>query len=497
VELARPDADARGREGQPGAKREADRSLARSGPGVAGALSLQRKAGNRAVAREVARRRAARATLQRIRADGSGDSADGNIKATAIVEVNGLAGWQPKRLPVLFNSGETLATLRSWLANNYPMTYATTVTGTRKPFKQPEQTVLATAPLASQLGTQLQKDVVYKITLDVPLAATQALALYPGASTAPPEQQMRYIKLYESGQWQGAAKLAAQLPPAPTLQIKQPADPTRAMGDPWILPADIEHTLNDVNNVIEIAERPDLTPMLEVGDVYVSTTITGAETWPDVVRYRYRATGSAHADSFTIFTGTHGNVGGQKLNPSGTHWDPEAGTKANAPEFPKSDQEKADRLEQALNGVSIKVIDVWDKSGALSNQRTTARAPSSNPDNLLVEPAKLQAAVRSELAAGRVVILAWCFSLEAFKIARFAGAPTPASERSGAPPGVLPSETDYVAARKAVPMKTIVTELFPGGPAAWRRSGGWWKAALVGGAAVAGLVGAAAWWLSK
>ena len=210
--------------------------------------------------------------------------------------------------------------------------------------------------------------------------------------------------------------------------------------------------------------------MLQIGDVYASMTLTGSGTWPGIVRRRLHAVGAEQAAKFTVFTGTHGNIGGQKLNPEGTHWEEETGTKAGAADFPAQDRGRAVELQTELSGCSIKVVDVWDKAGRLIDPTTGTRGPSTDPDNMLVEPAKLKAAVKSELAAGRVVIMAWCYSVEAFNVARFAGAPVPASERSGPAPGLLPSEVDYVAARNAVGLDTIVNELFDGGPSAWKRA---------------------------
>src|SRR4051794_29968796 len=82
--------------------------------------------------------------------------------------------------------------------------------------------------------------------------------------------------------------------------------------------------------------------------------------------------------------------------------------------FPKQDRARAEELKTELKGCSIDVVDVWDKAGILIDPSTGTRGPSTDPDSMLVEPAKLKAAVKSALAGGRVVITAWCYSVEAF-----------------------------------------------------------------------------------
>ena len=348
---------------------------------------------------------------------------------------------------VFFKDGETVGDLVSFLANNYPMSYGGVA---RK--------ASLSAPLLPQPAGAPLTTSVHAVTIDVPSDARDAVLAIPAAAAADEKMQLKYLKLYELGRLDATTQLKDLLDQQPT------SDPL------WILPSSTPFSIGDVKNVQEIAGRSDLTPMLQIGDVYASMTLTGSGTWPGVVRRRYNAAGSDQAKKFTVFTGTHGNIGGQKLNPDGTHWETETGTKAGADDFPKQDRALAAGLEAELSDCSVKVVDVWDKAGRLIDPSTGTRGASTDPDNMLVEPSKLKAAVKSELAAGRVVIMAWCYSVEAFNVARFAGAPVPASERSGGPAPVLPNEVDYVAARNAVPLNTIVTELFDGGASAWQRA---------------------------
>lgn len=348
---------------------------------------------------------------------------------------------------VFYKAGETVGTLVSFLANNYPMSYGAV-----------KRKASFSAPLLAQPNDAPLTTVVHTVMITVPERARDAVLAIPAVATADEKLQLKYLKLYELG------RLDA------TTQLKDLLDQQPASDPLWILPASTPFTIGDVKNVQEIAGRSDLTPMLQIGDVYASMTLTGSGTWPGVVRKRYTAAGVDQAKKFTVFTGTHGNIGGQKLNADGTHWETDAGTKAGAADFPKQDRALAAGLESELSDCSIKVVDVWDKAGRLIDPSTGTRGASTDPDNMLVEPSKLKAAVKSELAAGRVVIMAWCYSVEAFNVARFAGAPVPASERAGGPTSVLPSEIDYVAARDAVPLNTIVTELFDGGASAWKRA---------------------------
>lgn len=356
---------------------------------------------------------------------------------------------------VLYKQGETVGDLKALLAGNYPMSYASV---TQKP--------TALGKPAPALDDAKLNTFTHGVTIDVPPEATGAV---DDAGVTDQAMRLKYLKLYELGQLDATLRLKGLLDSRPKIKKVGHGGVLVDEEDPlWILPSDFAYSFGDVKNVQEIAGRSDLAPMLRIGDVYAAVTFTGENTWPDIVRRRFAATGGDKATKFTIFTGTHGNIGGQKLNPDGTHWDVEAGTLAGAADFPEQDRKKAEKLRGDLNGCDIKVLDVWDKAGKLRDPTTGTRGESDDPDNMLVEPTKLKAAVKAELGAGRVVVMAWCYSVEAFNVARYAGAPVLKSERGGQQPPLL-SETAYVAARNAIALKTIVTELFDGGDAAWTR----------------------------
>ena len=173
------------------------------------------------------------------------------------------------------------------------------------------------------------------------------------------------------------------------------------------------------------------TSWLGVHDIYGGLTETGNESWPDLVTMRYGARGSAHAKSFTVFTGMHGNIGGQFLDADGRIAEAYRDDAHTA-----EDRAAATRLQRQLAQSDIRVVDVF-------------------ADADLRRPARLRAAAKAEIAADRVVILAWCFSTEGFKAAP---ANIPQDRRDDATPDT--PEKRYVGERRRMPVKDIVADVF-------------------------------------
>ena len=198
------------------------------------------------------------------------------------------------------------------------------------------------------------------------------------------------------------------------------------------------------------------TPFMRIADLYVSLTFTGQGTWPGIVYQRCNSSDNDTADTFTVFTGTHGNLGGQVLDEAGKWWDT-GYREMFADQFYGQDRGIADGLEREL-GCNIKVVDIWDQ-----------RKP-------LVHPAVLKKAVGDELADGRVVIMAWCYSVEGFKQApefvrkhtRTLGESDLEFEKRES--DRLAEEGEYVKKRGLVPLKDVVTDVFGVDPSAYKRT---------------------------
>ena len=139
------------------------------------------------------------------------------------------------------------------------------------------------------------------------------------------------------------------------------------------------------SNTLGKFEEPEV-PWLAVKDLFASVTFTGDKSWEPVVRQQFT---EQRTSCFTVFTGMHGNLGGQFLNN-----DEKIADDYKDNEHTLQDEKTAEELRQ--KGFDITLIDVFAEDD-------------------LRKPEKLRDRVKGEIAKGRVVILAWCYSMEGFK----------------------------------------------------------------------------------
>ena len=134
-------------------------------------------------------------------------------------------------------------------------------------------------------------------------------------------------------------------------------------------------------------ESENPVPWVQVGSVYLSLFETGENSWKPIVTSL--ATGSGAAKLFTILTGRHGsNI--HETDSSGQF----TGVKDSS--HLTQDLQKVSDLKGKLPpNVDMMVLDVTD--------------PDFNTER------RMREAIRQNVAAGRVVILAWCFSIYVFK----------------------------------------------------------------------------------
>lgn len=181
---------------------------------------------------------------------------------------------------------------------------------------------------------------------------------------------------------------------------------------------------------------PDpVTPLVAIGDVYTGVTQTGQDTWPGLVRQLYAAVGKEQSSLFTVFTGTHGQIGGQYLDSEGR-----IDVMYKDASHTVQDKVRRDQLVGEIDGCDIKVLDIFEEG--------------------LTKPEDLRNAVKAEVAKDRVVILAWCFSVEAFKAVP---ENIPPIGRGQGPDGEdihSDEEYEYVANRQRVTIKDIVSDSF-------------------------------------
>lgn len=133
-------------------------------------------------------------------------------------------------------------------------------------------------------------------------------------------------------------------------------------------------------------------PWVRIGNLYASVSFTGNESWVPVVQDLYRL----GQRNFTVLAGRHGDQLGQKLIVSEgkrifAPRDPEAAQDAAID--PMGDEREAQALRRAYKDIELQVYDV----GAQKDTR------------------ELQISIATQLTAGNVVLLAWCYSLYAMK----------------------------------------------------------------------------------
>lgn len=131
-------------------------------------------------------------------------------------------------------------------------------------------------------------------------------------------------------------------------------------------------------------------PWMEINDLYAAVTITGEESWSPVVKKRFKSDDpTKRAKKFTIYTGMHGNIGGQFINQDG-----DIKEDYRDRNHTEQDRQMAQALTRGNPGLEIEVIDVFEAG--------------------LRNPLRLRDAAKGKIAEGKVVILAWCFSIEGF-----------------------------------------------------------------------------------
>lgn len=191
-------------------------------------------------------------------------------------------------------------------------------------------------------------------------------------------------------------------------------------------------------------EEPPI-PWLAVKDVYVGMTMTGKDSWPELVRQRYKAKGPEQASQFTVFTGTHGNLGGQFLDDEGKIFESYRDEKHTT-----QDRDKAQELENEL-GCKVNVRDIFE-------------------EDHLRKPDHMRLAVKQETGAGRVVILAWCYSMEAFKaIPTSVNVPEHVSKNLKEK-NYAKDEIEHVTKRSKMTIQDIVTDVFGDDLSSYERS---------------------------
>ena len=129
---------------------------------------------------------------------------------------------------------------------------------------------------------------------------------------------------------------------------------------------------------------PQNCPWIKVGNLYLSVTTTGNESWPSVIDYAQKM----GANKFSILTGRHGDQFGQQVDLKSGEFSPGVAEKNHF----KEDEIQAKKL--ADKGCDIEVIDVGN--------------PPYNSVSRLKQLAQSKLGERS-------VIFAWCFSIYSMK----------------------------------------------------------------------------------
>lgn len=130
-------------------------------------------------------------------------------------------------------------------------------------------------------------------------------------------------------------------------------------------------------------------PWVIVGNLYAAVNFTGDGSWQEIVVDLFKK----GQTRFAVLAGRHGDQLGTQVNTkTGKFLSREPGDSAINP---ADDQKVADRLTASLKTIDIVVKDVGNGSH----------------DSVDL----LKAEIRSQLAAGRIVVLAWCYSLYGMK----------------------------------------------------------------------------------
>ena len=137
----------------------------------------------------------------------------------------------------------------------------------------------------------------------------------------------------------------------------------------------------------EWMQNPKEVPWVQFGNVFLSLFETGENSWPPIVKHL--TSGQQAPKLFTILTGRHGS------NMKSTTADGQF-TQIKGPDHLTQDLQKvADLKKQLPNGTDLMLLDVTDTD--FNSMR------------------RLRSIVRQLVQANRYAILAWCFSIYAFK----------------------------------------------------------------------------------
>lgn len=200
-------------------------------------------------------------------------------------------------------------------------------------------------------------------------------------------------------------------------------------------------TVRKLNNKVMSSPVVDETtvPWIVIHDrLYTTTTISGDTTWGALVKHLYHNEGETQ---FVIMSGRHGLIP-NKVNFATGQTDKSI-FDHNPPRFDdhvKEDKQRKKELSRGLN-INIQVVDTARLGGA---------------DSTVDHARHLERAIRRELSQGKVVILAWCFSLCTFHEFDTEG-------RSFA--AVTHKDAEYAAATKAAcdqSVEAIVREYWSG-----------------------------------
>ncbi len=155
---------------------------------------------------------------------------------------------------------------------------------------------------------------------------------------------------------------------------------------PTIISKDDDRSLQTIHDAFFAHLNPliDTCPWVKIGNLYVSLTITGNETWAVLVNYIARTYGN---QKFAIASGRHGTEIGQA---------------------PIDEYGTINLLDPQLYQDDLAALHIVDRSRV-----TQIKIYDAN--DLISTTADLQGFTRNRLRHGFVVIYAWCYSITAMR----------------------------------------------------------------------------------
>lgn len=138
-------------------------------------------------------------------------------------------------------------------------------------------------------------------------------------------------------------------------------------------------------------------PWVILGNVFATVNFSGNESWMGIVEFMYKNGQS----NFAVLSGRHGDQLGQQVHVKNGKFLPrDASSPGDSAIDPEGDRKSADELRQKFNNkgkgaIHIDVVDVGN-------------GQHDSVDLLTKE-------IKAQMGAGKVVILAWCYSLYAMK----------------------------------------------------------------------------------